>query len=428
MCRNYEQIQLPELNTIHEVSNASGYLDCDAQAALKSFLYFACDLPPFSEPNGWQWDLLVTGKGVYVGSLAKRIAKYYYREHSISIPSDMLSKIGSFIADRAGGRRSHYIDITAGPFNWNKNEHDNQFGDGGSCMIHPGGMHRLGGIALENDKRCYAIRFWHNKDGSPKDGVLGKARCWMQYNGRYLLLWNAYGHSLAMIARIISSWLGLSYRTCNIGNDDTDPEGHVYINGGPHYILASAEFLAQWGEDDVPYIDLRVECESDRPRCVCCGNFVDSDNYYMDDWSSTYCADCYYERFSYCEACGSEWCDADTMVEIIGHPHVKWVCEDCASNHCIRCEDCDTYVWIGARSTVATYYIEDERKEVCENCFHGNYSLCDGCLGFFANVTSTDAGEFCESCLPEEEEDSESESDENDSESNESTITDNTSI
>ena len=49
-------------------------------------------------PTDWVWQMQVGGKGEYVGSLPKRIAKYYWQKHNVKFDSDFLGTLGSLSA------------------------------------------------------------------------------------------------------------------------------------------------------------------------------------------------------------------------------------------------------------------------------------------------------------------------------------------
>ena len=132
-------------DTVHSVSLPAGTISAAGQQAIENALS-AMDLPVL--PHDWQWCAKVGGKGEFVGSFAKRIAKFYHQAGH-KLDSNFLGNIGSLVSQYSAKQSTYTIDYTR-TFDW----HGGDFGDSGVCFLDRGCRSAAPGKIREAGGRC----------------------------------------------------------------------------------------------------------------------------------------------------------------------------------------------------------------------------------------------------------------------------------
>ena len=315
-------------------------------------------------PVWWEWISRKGGRGEYVGSFPKRVAKYYYQTVSFKLDPAQLGHIGSMVSRHTNRENWYCIDFTDS-FDWQ----DGDFGDDDSCFW---GGRSQARSDLES-AGALAIRFY-NADG------YGIGRAWMLDKGPYWAVFNGYGVETPDCARILAYHLGLSYRKVSCDNRG-DSTGLIYVNGGAGYIVGPEENV-----NGVDYVDLDVD--TNETVCCVCGECVDEDGGIYSYDNDYYCESCYYDRFSHCEDC-SETYPSDDFVEVTNHRgYAQYVCEYCADNY-PECEDCN-------RRFATDCMNEIDGRAVCDDCA-SEYPTCEDC-GDWCNTRQSDGRVICDDC------------------------------
>jgi formylmethanofuran dehydrogenase subunit E len=327
-------------------------------------------------PDDWAWIWIVTGKGKYVGTFAKRVSKFYWKEHGLKCPDSFIQAIGNLARQHSSENVSYTFEFVDS-FDWNAGD----YGDANSCFW--GG--RAQARQILKDHNALAIRFYEADKG------IGRAWIAQLEDNRYIIF-NGYGltaNPTLVSARVFATWLGLNYKKislCNLGKDS----GDLYINGGIGYLISTleqSEYIHEW--------DLRYGKQDDEDSHTCedCGESVSEDDVYFGSDDLPYCQDCFYEAFDYCEHCG-ECHVRDNLyyVDSTGD-----VCESCLDERYTRCDQCYEY-----HRNDNVIYIQDE--SYCEDCLDRVATTCDNCNEwiFLDTAYSDDNGVFCEECRPKE--------------------------
>lgn len=295
-------------------------------------------------PQTWNWAWVVTGRAAYVGTLPKRIWKYYYRTFGVKLPDTVVSQIGNIARANTETSAAYEFEFVT-KIDWRAGD----FGDGGSCYWGSRGA----ALELLADNGGFAVRFY--EEGK------GKGRAWMyQIQDGVYVLWNGYGFqgdSTLTIARVVATYLGMSYRRINLTNWNVD-SGTLYINSGRGFLIGAADIIEgmddeydfQWGDQE--YYD----------TCANCGDGLHEDEGYYAPDDNTYCESCYYELFDTCELCG----------ETHDREHIT--------------------------------YVESTRENVCHECLDARFTMCDNCGDYYpiGDVYERGGEWYCERHLPPE--------------------------
>lgn len=298
-------------------------------------------LPDLSDD--WQWTWVLTGKGEYVGTFPKRLAKFFFQEHGIKCPTSFLQEIGNIARQHSSEQITFTFDFT-NLIDWE----DGDFGDSNSCFW--GSRSAARGMLEQNN--ALAIRFYAGDSG------IGRAWVAQLSNSRYIVF-NGYGiqgNATLKIAQIMATWLGLNYKKialCNHGETSST----LWINSDLGYLIGTPEQTAAMDKHD-----LEFDCD-DCYTCDNCGDSLDEDDSYSTPNGESYCRDCFYNHYGYCA----------------------------------HCDD--------AYSQDYLYYIESV-GDVCEHCLDRHYTRCDKCEEHFPNdeITRIEDNFYCENCKPEESE------------------------
>lgn len=279
------------------------------------------DLPP-----NFNWNWLVEREG----SLPKRISKYYFREFGIKLTEHQLAYIGTLASDHCP-RGTFLVDFTL-TFDWR----DGDFKDKGSCFWNEDGS-RKGALQILAHNKVMAMRFY-----DPKHPERGKGRAWVAKTKFGFAVFNGYGYTTAVIARILADWSGLTYRRIKLFNNG-DADGTLYIN---HYKTNDASDGAYDGHDGFAFALGKWEAIHD---------LEEFDLKYYDRC----CASCY------------DGMSRATAVNIRGSDDLY--CSECAPRFKKRCPDCRR-IWHRF-----FMYGVTSGKQVCPECREKHYFYCDAC-------------------------------------------------
>jgi len=307
-------------------------------------------------------DWTVTGKHPYVGTMPKRIAKWFYKVRAYNLSEDMISEIGN-IGSRYLDKKSEFdIDFTQ-TFEWK----DGDFGDSGSCF--------WGGRSTAKDMLvkagAYAMRFYDTDSGR------GIGRSWLMpiENNSAYMLFNSYGpYQIWTLARLLSHITGMPYKKVQLSNRG-DCCGVLYINSNMGMMLGSEELLDKTTSYDFNLQDIR------KPYCTCsrCSVEIYSSGEAYTANDLRFCWDCF-STIPACNYCGVRINTARNqhieMVDTVVSPDTYTFC----STRCIEsagycsCNDCHNYVW----DSELVRTIGNNR--VCPTCVE-NYQSCEACNG-----------------------------------------------
>jgi len=320
----------------------------------------------------WEWIWKVGGKGEYVGSLPKRVAKYAYQELGKKLTPDQLSEIGNLATRHSLRDTTYFCDITDS-FDWS----DGDFGDHGSCYW---SCHSYARTDMLPDNGSYAIRFWREEN---RDN--GFARAWIIPHGDCYIVFNGYGMETLPIARVLSAHLGHAYyRRINFTNNG-DPSGSLYINGGSAWLVGPQSSVVE-----IDAIDLNWE-EGD--SCYCCGESIDNDDHYHTPAGEGCCGGCYRDRYFFCETCCENYSIDDGMAD----PDGSDICDNCFDEKAFRCPSCDKPTWDKDGNE------GPDGETYCSNCYCKRFSSCEDCSSDFS-YDDLDENGRCEDCAVECEE------------------------
>jgi hypothetical protein len=268
-------------------------------------------------PDDWQWKWLVGGRGEYVGTFPKRVAKFYFKTYHLRCPDSFLTQIGNLAKAHSESAEAYHFDFV-NRIEWQAGD----FGDSHSCYW---GSY-AGAKVMITDNGGMAIRFY---DGNDK----GIGRAWLiPIDDDLYIIFNGYGlggDSTLRIARIFALFIGLQYKRITLSNSD----GGLYINNSVGYIIGRMEAIDGIERHDFNWYEVELD------TCHHCGRQLDEDDYYRGADDEHYCENCFYQFFSDCSQCGEPHYREDlTYVESTGYD----VCEWCLGRYyfeCYRCEE-----------------------------------------------------------------------------------------
>jgi hypothetical protein len=342
-------------------------------------------------PATWNWAARVGGFGEYVGTLPKRIAKFYWQKSKMKLSSDLLGKIGSVIGLHTSKAEAYTFDITDS-FDWEAGD----FGDDGSCYwsCHAGARPAM------KKHGCTAIRFYDENGG-------GMGRAWLCDTEDGVVLFNSHGLDAPLAARILATYRGLSYRKVDLENNGKT-NGLIWINCDG-YLIGPEELVNNHG-----LIDL---CIGEGQHCYGCGEYIDGDFITLHDGGHV-CSDCE-DDYGYCADC-DQWFHCDELTHIgdncvcenclcsytfcddceewhsesdCEHIGVKYICSDCLTQgDYIECKTCDTWVALDDSLDV-------DEEWYCHSCAEDlDYSVCEECGLACTDCVDQDGETFCKDC------------------------------
>ena len=330
--------------------------------AIKTFLCREVSCCEF--PDDWSWDWLVGGKGEYVGSLPKRIAKWFRQKHGIKLIPEVLSEIGNLGSVNCDKQSTYYIDFNAS-FEWCASE----FGDRGSCIMTKGGGYS-GAREMLRENDAIAIRFF-----TADDYCNGYARAFIADMEDYCILFNGYGIDTIKQARILAQLMDNAYYYRLGLNNFGSREKGIWINGdhpfgddhGIGYAIGPQEIVTASTTHDLRW-DVR---EEDTLACENCGRSIDSEDHYHNDTGEDICERCYDDDYTCCDHCGNI---ISNDYAICPSNDSGAYCTNCAERFLVKCSECNEWVYHdNARSG-------PDRREYCESC-HDEYFVTCGCCG-----------------------------------------------
>ena len=123
-------------------------------------------------------------------------------------------------------------------------------------------------------------------------------------------------------------------------------------------------------------------------RCNKCGTQLEEDEVYIVD-GEAYCRDC----VTYCDRCGSWVLDDDTMYYVDSER--RYICEECFNEDYVQCECCNEIIRRDdAYSHDGNYY--------CESCYEDTFMECESCYKTFYRDEITYYDKYdqylCEEC------------------------------
>lgn len=324
---------ISEINQLIEAQR----LDSEAWKALNPSLTVSA-LP--SLPFDWQWVWIVS-KGVYAGTMAKRVASFYFKQFGIKSPTSFIEQIGNVARQHTNEGVTYEFDFTD-VFDWE----DGDFGDAGSCYW---GDHDAAREMLADDG-AFAIRFYNTED----EGI---GRAWIvdriAANGFYVV-YNGYGISTSATlttARVVALFLSLTYKRVVLRNNNATT-AMLWINGGVGYLIGAIEAIA-----DVTWVDLEI---AEIFACHECGDRLSEDNSYFSPDGNRLCGDCHYDLYDTCYECDNTT-DRDDMVYIEGLD--RDVCSWCFQQYYTTCDKCEEDIHVND-----SHRIEGEDGHFCTDC------------------------------------------------------------
>lgn len=287
-------------------------------------------------PDTWEWTWVVQ-RGEYAGTFPKRVANFYFKTYKIRVTQDFLQQLGN-IARAHSAENVTYTFEFVDSFDWNAGD----FGDHGSCYW--GG--NSGAREMLKANSALAIRFYNADDK-------GIARAWLfEAEDNLYIVWNGYGfpgYATLKIARIVATFLNLSYKKISLSNH-TRTGGTLYINSGIGYAVGTSEAIDSLDSYDFEWADINEY------ECYNCGDGLTEDETYTGADGETYCLDCFYNRFDTCYECGETHWHED-LIYIGDYDY----CEECAERLFICCDNCGEYV-------LPEQITNTPEGDLCENC------------------------------------------------------------
>lgn len=295
--------------------------------------YNGFDLPRL--PKDWDWTWVVS-KGTYAGTLPKRIAKFYFKEHGIKCPEKFLSQIGNIGREHASQAVEYTFEFV-NRIDWEAGD----FGDEGSCFW------GRGAIDMLNDNGGMAIRFFENGEGVGRAWLIDWASVYILFNGYGLA-----GNATLTAARVMALHLNATYKKIRLTNYGMTG-GALWINNdGTAYAIGAPDMV-----EDIDTADLDWD-DPDIIACSDCGDRVNEDETYTGADGEMYCQTCFYDRFDTCGRCGETHYRDDLYYTEDGD-----MCEYCLDRHYEHCVLCDEY-----RRKEMVHFYESEDKYLCERC------------------------------------------------------------
>lgn len=327
------------------------------------------------------------------GTLPKRIAGWLAKHNQKADPK-LLSLIGNLARQHSSDEEDYYFRIIRGPFTFGPKQFgwgSLQHGTSQSCWWKGGD---LDGFSVAGG---YAALFYSG-DTYYDDYGIGRAWVWPDHNKELLIVFNGYwkreGATLK-IARILASYFGLNYRQITASSDDQDG---IYVNTNKDdaprsnaCVLGSREVTSEIKSYFIPVEkgdSLGAEYE-----CYACGCDVDEDSDYRDYDDDHYCADCFYERYFYCDRCG-ETDHQSNRTDVDGD---SW-CEDCTNSYAHHCSYCGEYSKKETATVINRYHTE---REWCLDCADNHAAQCERCDQRYENADfkNVEGESWCDTCV-----------------------------
>ena len=381
---------------------------------------------PNTFPKGWDWAWKITGKGTYVGTLPKRIAKYMYEKHGRKLTPEQMARLGDIGNAHCEKNGTYHIRFSQ-QIKWR----DGDFADSGSCIMRDDGCH-AGARQMLMEHGAYALQFFH----TPEGGIPGLGRAFViphPTEPDSFITYNAYGLQLIVAARLLAHFWSCSYRTVDKFTNRGSSSGELYINGAKGYILADSAVLNNLplNSNGDYYVDLNwKDIIPKRLACAHCGNRVsETSAIYPHGETQPWCERCYREQFVRCECCNHDLNRYNALTVMVDGVAQQW-CASCRDAHTFRCTHCRVAVHNNNRVEACGHPFcsvcaaEQREVRVFANCPHcstrfpvrlganvGGNRVCSACASsavdcwdcgrlFFPQEVSTFEGlRLCQSCV-----------------------------
>lgn len=265
-------------------------------------------------PMTWDW-VWVVQHGDLTGTFPRRVARHYHRNFGLRCPQSFLQELGN-LARRHSSERITYNFEFVDTFDWESGD----FGDGGSCYW---GSHAGARLMLASND-ALAVCFYDDDD-------MGIARAWFVPLAERFIIFNGYGFPgdpTLTIARVVSSFLNLSYKRITLANNQSIG-GTLYINGGMGYMIGQPGRIASTDHHDFGWAEEHAD------TCHHCGELLDEWAIYYGPDNLTFCEGCYCDHCSSCDICGEVYW-ADEVRYVNGHD----VCDWCYQHEYSICNKC----------------------------------------------------------------------------------------
>lgn len=214
------------------------------------------------------------------GSLSKRVSKWMYDNYKLNLPANILQQIGIISVKDRPPAIEYSFDIV-NEFNWQQGG----FGDFDSCFFTFNSASKDFMEASPNFKalrffkevvnnpfieKSFPTKYYEQKDtkGKLDKFYVGTSRAWLwlptltkrvginKIEGKGILVFNAYGHSLEHMTMMLSTYLGLPYKEVEVTNQG-NKTGMLYLNS-TSYLIGDQSLI-----EDIKHIDLEQPITKD---------------------------------------------------------------------------------------------------------------------------------------------------------------------
>jgi len=361
-----------ETNQYDQRSFVEGLINGNRKSlrSTSSSLIWICD------PSGFQHfvDLTIEREMVNKsGKWVKRLANALKKHYDIKLSQEQKQHIGNLINGYGQKVESItvHVDIT-NSLNWDQGDYyDRNKGGAASCFW---GEYNSNLVAMDNDSRFYALRFYENNRGS--------GRCWFCVGERAIVLFNSSHptYELSLFAKVLSTILDKDVVTKKI--DVYNDDDNFYVNSGRGIALTYNQNLTSF----------ELGLDIDNSYCSHCDcSCLAEDLFHFNGYD--YCESCYNEQITVCACCNNENYSEDMLYVDDGN---EYVCEDCYNYEYSSCEFCNE-----AHKNENMTSTSD--GSVCEYCYDYQYSLCYHCDEAHRNdcIEQIDDKNYCDYCKNE---------------------------
>jgi formylmethanofuran dehydrogenase subunit E len=140
----------------------------------------------------------------------------------------------------------------------------------------------------------------------------------------------------------------------------------------------------------------RHETEDNINCCIGNGYYCENCGEWVDEEDAIEINGCYYcrECVEYCERCDTYHRGESYYID----GEDRYVCEYCAENYYIYCDECGKYV-----NRYDVTYVPSVDMDVCDECLSKYYERCDKCgeLYYSHDLSEHDGKHYCDECYEE---------------------------
>lgn len=265
-------------NEKHTITFGDGEIDENGQLIIADYLYNSTG---FTLPDWWQWTNVVA-RGKYSGTFVKRVRKYL-NERGYKLTQAQCSELGSLIGENCESNKEYHFRFTK------KDWQDGDFADGGSCYWNS----RFFCREIIKSNGGGAIQFFTNNE----ETEYGIGRAWLikskicKDNQNDWIVFNGYGLTTLKIARILSQYLGLSYRRvklCNQFKQLNDENSNFYINSGNGIVLCQDPSVYGDLFGERPIVNLGINTLNYIDNCKFCQRWL-----FKQELNNKICKNCH---------------------------------------------------------------------------------------------------------------------------------------